>query len=88
MQGVQLDEKRRAAEAARGIWPQRVLTGYFDQWVADRPEAIALIGHRHRSGDIMTMSYGELDRRATAIAANLRRLGVRKGDDVSFQLPN
>ncbi|MCB1437334.1 MAG: AMP-binding protein [Rhodobiaceae bacterium] len=88
MQGVQLDEKRRAAEAARGIWPQRVLTGYFDQWVADRPEAIALIGHRHRSGDIMTMSYGELDRRATAIAANLRRLGVRKGDVVSFQLPN
>ncbi|HXK54305.1 MAG TPA: AMP-binding protein, partial [Hyphomicrobiales bacterium] len=60
----------------------------FDQWVADRPEAIALIGHRHRSGDIMTMSYGELDRRATAIAANLRRLGVRKGDVVSFQLPN
>lgn len=88
MEDIQLGEKRRTAEAKRAIWPEKVLTDYFDRWAADRPEATALICHRHRSGDIATMSYGELDRKATAIAANLRRLGVKKGDVVSFQLPN
>ncbi|AXV06670.1 Long-chain-fatty-acid--CoA ligase [Euzebya pacifica] len=36
----------------------------------------------------LTLSYGELDRRARAVAAGLRAQGVARGDVVSVQLPN
>jgi cyclohexanecarboxylate-CoA ligase len=86
--GVCLDRRRIEREAAAGIWPERVLTDYFDDAVRQRPQATALIAHRSDDESTITLSYAELDDYADRIAANLRRLGVGHGDVVSFQLPN
>src|SRR4030095_6937347 len=40
------------------------------------------------SGELGTVTYGELGRRVAAAAAGLRRLGVAKGDRVAAYLPN
>ncbi len=70
--------------------------GLFAAQAAARPDAVALswdgggsgeagaIGDIGEIGDIGAMSYGELDRRAGAIARRLRRLGVRPDDPVGL----
>ena len=83
-----LDQRRIDREAAAGIWPDRVLTDYFDDAVRQRPRDAAVIAHRCDDDLQTTLSFAELDDRADRIAGNLRRLGVDHGDVVSFQLPN
>jgi len=86
--GVCLTQERIEREAAAGIWPDRVLTDYFDDVVRRRPQATALIAYRSDDGTLTTLTFAELDDYADRIAGNLRRLGVDHGDIVSFQLPN
>ncbi len=87
MQGVFLDAHRLALEKTRGIWPDRVLTDYLDRWVAEKPEAIAVVASRD-DGAVTRLTWRELDQAAAAIARGLLARGVAKGDVVSFQLPN
>jgi cyclohexanecarboxylate-CoA ligase len=86
--GVCLDQRRIEREAAAGIWPNRVLTDYFDDSVRQRPQAAALIAHRSDNDVQTTLTFAELNDRVDRIATNLSRLGVDHGDIVSFQLPN
>ena len=86
--GVCLDQRRIEHEAAVGIWPERVLTDYFDDALRQRPRDAAVIADRCDDGSTTILSYAELNERADRIAGNLRRLGVDHGDIVSFQLPN
>ena len=88
MEGVFLDERRLAIEKARGIWPDRVITDYFDRWVAERPGATAIIAFRDEDGTTARLSWLELARAVGAIARGLDRCGIGSGDVVSFQLPN
>ncbi len=88
MDGVFLDERRLALEKARGIWPDRVITDYFDRWIAEKPEATAIIGYRDENGTPAQLSWRELARATAAIARGLAAHGVGRGDVVSFQLPN
>ncbi|HEX6969582.1 MAG TPA: amino acid adenylation domain-containing protein [Micromonosporaceae bacterium] len=53
----------------------------FEEQVRQRPDAVAV---RWSGG---TMTYGELDRRATAVAAALRRLGVGPETGVGVSVP-
>ena len=46
MEGVFLDERRLALERSRGVWPDRVITDYFDRWVAEQPDDAAIIAFR------------------------------------------
>jgi len=88
VEGIFLDERRLAIEKARGIWPDRVITDYFDRWVAERPDATAIIAFRDEDGSTARLTWRELARAVGAIARGLRRCGIGKGDVVSFQLPN
>ena len=88
MEGLQLDSARLARERARGLWPQRVATDYLDRWAREKPDATALVGWRLDEDRETRLTWGELAARTAALAAALERLGVRRGDVVSFQLPN
>jgi cyclohexanecarboxylate-CoA ligase len=88
VQGVFLDDRRLEQERSRGIWPDRVLTDYFDRWVEERPDDTALIAFRDEDATTTRITWRELARTVTAIARGLAKCGVAKGDVVSFQLPN
>ena len=88
MDGLFLDDKRLEEERRRGIWPDRVVSDYFDRWVAERPDAMAVIARRCEDASLTTLTYAELDEQVGKIAAGLAALGVRRGDVVAFQLPN
>lgn len=88
MEGVFLDHRRLEEERRRGIWPYRVITDYFDRWVAERPDATAVIAHTCEDGTLTTLTYAELNGQVEKIAAGLTALGVKRGDIVAYQLPN
>jgi cyclohexanecarboxylate-CoA ligase len=88
MEGVALDDRRIALERARGVWPERVATDYLDRWVAEKPDATALVAWRLEEEAETRLTYRELAARVSAAAAALERAGVRQGDVVSVQLPN
>lgn len=78
---------RAAALRASGEWADVPFLRYFDEAVAAAPSRVAIIDCRDNAPE-RQFSYGELDQVSRRIAANLVRLGVRRGDVVSFQLPN
>ena len=88
MEGVFLDARRMEIERSRGVWTDRVITEYFDRWVADRPDETAIIGYRDEEATTTRHTWRELDRSVGAISRGLTACGVAKGDVVSFQLPN
>jgi cyclohexanecarboxylate-CoA ligase len=88
VEGLFLDERRLALEKTRGIWPDRVLTDYLDRWVAEKPDAAAIIAHRDEDATTTELTWRELNARVAAIASGLAARGVTKGEVVSFQLPN
>ena len=88
MEGVFLDKRRLELERSHGIWPDRVVTDYFDRWVADRPDDTAIIAFRDEDAATTRITWRELARAVTAIARGLAKCGVARGDVVSFQLPN
>ena len=72
---------------SNGEWLDIPLLRYFDEAVAANPERVAI--HDFREGLApRSITYSELDDASRRIAANLVRVGVRRGDVVSFQLPN
>ena len=88
MEGVFLDEGRIARERERGVWPGRVATDDLDRWVAEKPDAIAVVAWRLEDESEVRLTYRELAARVAAAAAALERAGVRQGDVVAVQLPN
>ncbi len=88
MSELKVDEARLKLEAERGFWPGAVLTDYLDVFVRDRPDAAAVLEHRAEFGSETSLSFKELNSRASQIARGLHRLGIGRGDFVSFQLPN
>lgn len=79
---------RRQAAVASGAWKDRSLLDDFDAVLARDPDRPAIISYRIESGDRTAMSYAALDAAARRIAAGLAALGIRRGEVVSFQLPN
>ncbi|MGM1059837.1 alpha/beta fold hydrolase [Saccharothrix sp. Mg75] len=62
--------------------PDRTIWARFQEHVASRPDALALIDHPRQ------WSYRELDADATALAADLRAAGITRGDVVGLLLPH
>jgi cyclohexanecarboxylate-CoA ligase len=80
--------KRRAELTAAGHWRDETLLDHLDRAVASFPEKTAIVAVRSDSGQEVRLSYRELDRLSNVLAARLSKLGVGRGDVVSFQLPN
>ena len=79
---------RRAAMVKAGFWKDRLLLDYFDALLSQAPQAPAIVAHDVTSGARTRLSYAELGDKVDRIAVGLARLGVGKGDVVSYQLPN
>lgn len=77
-----LDPTRRAAEPAPGTWRNALIDGYLPTVAAAHPDRVAIV-----DGGI-ELTYGVVDRRVSAAAAGLQRLGAGPGEVVSWQLPN
>ena len=88
LDGFVLTEERIRRESARGVWPNRVTTDYLDHWVAEKPDAVALVAWQLEEERETRFTYRELAQKVARAAAVLERAGVRAGDVVSFQLPN
>jgi cyclohexanecarboxylate-CoA ligase len=83
-----LTPERAQAMRAAGLWHDRLILDYFDRWLAETPDRLAIVDHNATTGAATRLTYGELGRRVDRIAAGLARLGVAAGDVVSWQLPN
>jgi len=79
---------RHAASVAAGFWHDRTINDYLDACVAASPEKLALTALRVESGTTERFTYRELASLADRVAVGLARLGVRRQDVVSCQLPN
>lgn len=80
--------QRRSAMVALGAWNDMIITDHLDQAVSSSPDSAALIAYRVSEDVRTTLSYRELDRIVTRMAAGLASLGVKKADVISCQLPN
>lgn len=83
-----LTQERVNAMTSAGLWPDRILTDYFDEAVRQVPDRVAIAAANAETGVTTRLTYAELAQRVDAIAAGLAGLGVGRGDVVSFQLPN
>jgi cyclohexanecarboxylate-CoA ligase len=88
MDRLLLAQERLDEEKRRGLWPDRVITDYLDRWLAEKPEACALVSWREETQSVVRLTYRELAERAAAAARVLAACGVARGEVVSFQLPN
>jgi len=79
---------RRAQMVAQGYWPDRTINDALDACVAACPDKVALTAVQVDSGAVTRLTYRELAHLADRIGVGLARLGVRRNDVVSVQLPN
>jgi len=86
--GVILPESRIDAMREAGLWPDRTVLDYLDDAVAAAPAQTAITGYDGERGEVVRLSYGELDALSRRIALKLLQLGIGAGDVVSLQLPN
>lgn len=83
-----LPPERIATLTKAGFWSEKVLLDYFDRAIAETPDRVAIVENNSETNTSLALAYRDLDMRVRRIAAGLLRLGVGKGDVVSYQLPN
>ena len=88
IEGMHLDQDRRAAMYASGLWQDRLLTDYLDQAVDTFPDRVAITHRSSNTGIESRLTYLELASAVEQVAAGLSHLGVVAGDVVAYQLPN
>lgn len=77
-----LDPQQARQYYADGVWQQHTLYSLLQQYAATRPDAFALRDSIHRLTWSQTLEWVD------AVAADLERIGLRKGSRVSVWLPN
>ncbi|MBV1904551.1 MAG: AMP-binding protein, partial [Pseudomonadales bacterium] len=83
-----LPQKRSDIMHREGWWQDENILDYFDAAVSENPNDIAVVDFRVESGVKNSVTYRDLDTRATKIAIALAHCGIAKQDVVSVQLPN
>lgn len=79
---------RQSAMTSSGFWRNQTINHFINQALMTRPDHTAVVAYRSELAAPVRLSYRELDRRAELIARGLSKLGVGRGDVVSWQLPN
>jgi len=85
---AEIPPRRRSAMLEIGAWNDRIITEDLDAAVASTPDRQALVAYNVGDETRTVLSYRELDRIVTRMAAGLASLGVEKSEVVSCQLPN
>ena len=80
--------ERMEDAGSKAFWPNRLLTDYLDAIVARQPDKTAIVAVDSASGETVTKTFAELERASTRVALGLLSAGIKRGDVVSFQLPN
>jgi len=75
-------EGEREARKAAGEWTGKTLAIAARERAAQEPDVVAI------SGEAGGMTYAEFVRDAEALARGFLEIGVKRGDTISFQLPN
>jgi cyclohexanecarboxylate-CoA ligase len=83
-----LTPERTEAMRRLGFWPDKVLTDFLDHWATVCPENVAVVDHNSVTGQRVELTFRALADLVDRIAHGLRRLGIERGDVISFQLPN
>ncbi|WP_329116006.1 AMP-binding protein [Streptomyces sp. NBC_01353] len=71
---------------AAGWWRDETVLHDLRHWAREQPDKPALVCYQ--GADQETLTYAELARRVDRLAVGLLRLGVRRGDVVTLQIPN
>ncbi|MCL4747030.1 MAG: cyclohexanecarboxylate-CoA ligase [Burkholderiaceae bacterium] len=79
---------RRAEMLAGGFWHEKTINDHLEHCIELSPDKLALTAVSLDTGQTRRFTYRELGTMADRIAVGLARLGVRRNDVVSCQLPN
>ncbi|MEK3936208.1 AMP-binding protein [Sporosarcina sp. FSL W7-1349] len=63
-------------------WPNKTILDYLNEQIAKSPDKVAIIDKKSR------YTYKELGELVDRVALGLLEIGLKKGDVISFQLPN
>ncbi|MGP3562687.1 AMP-binding protein [Geobacillus sp. BK01] len=69
-------------ETYRSQWPNKTIIDYLKEWAEKQPDRVAIIDKKSR------YTYGEVAKLVDRVALGLLAIGLKKGDVISFQLPN
>lgn len=83
-----LIEPRLEAATRAGFWRDKTVNDYFAAALAEKPDSLALSSIVVSAGKRTDLTWAELDRAANRAAVGLHRLGVRRNDVVTCQVPN
>lgn len=72
----------REQRLASGEWTGKTLADYARQRAKEQPDTVAIIGENG------SMTFAEVLAEAQALARGMLEAGVKRGETVSFQLPN
>lgn len=81
-------ENRGKAMRAAGLWIDKTMDDFLGAHLAAFPDKAAVVGYRVDRNQPFRLNYRQLADRVNRAAAALHRMGVRRGDVVSVQLPN
>jgi cyclohexanecarboxylate-CoA ligase len=73
---------------AAGFWIDKNYDEYLRQWIEKSPDKLALLACRSDRPGGRRFTYSELGDAVSRAAASLKRLGIKRGDVISVQLPN
>ncbi|MBL4744077.1 MAG: AMP-binding protein [Cycloclasticus sp.] len=83
-----LSSQRIQSMQSTGHWQDKTLLEFFDAHVAKQGDKTAVIAYLKDSNTNISKTYQELANLSDRLAAGLLKQGIKKGDVVSFQLPN
>jgi len=84
----QISERRMNEMRDGGFWPDRSVLEDFNDAVRLNKNETCVVDYQTELTRSHELSYSEVDQLSTRLACGLYELGVRKGEVVSFQLPN
>jgi cyclohexanecarboxylate-CoA ligase len=79
---------RKVEMVEKGFWLNQTIGDFFEEALNTVPEKNAIVSFSTSTEKVETFTYKELDTLVKRIAIGLHKLGVRKDDVVSCQLPN
>ena len=83
-----LSSQRIQTMQSAGHWKNKTLLEFFDAHVAKQGNKTAVIAYLKDSNTNISKTYQDLANLSDRLAAGLLKQGIKKGDVVSFQLPN
>ncbi len=83
-----LPQERTDAMRSAGWWQDENLLALFDAALTEKPDEVAVVDFRVETGEKTSVTYRQLNDKATRIALALAHYGIEKQDVVSVQLPN